>query len=37
MNAHEQEKKPDNFAMPREIKQDKNPNQITESASLILL
>lgn len=37
MNAHEQVKKPNNFAMPREIKQDRNPNKIIESAKLLIL
>lgn len=37
MNAHEQVKKPNSFAMPREIKQDRNPNQIIESAKFLIL
>lgn len=37
MNAHEQVKKSNNFAMTREIKQDRNPYQIIESAKLLIL
>lgn len=37
MNAHEQVKKTNNFAMPRKIKQGRNTNQIIASAKLLIL